>query len=103
MYKKIIDGKLNNAFKTDLSIDRLYPIKANVRSGDHLYTNVTLSSCSCKDFEFGHGDPCKHMLFLAYNLGILQIAREEQEKAFKKIMSQVNKNKSVKNSKHKEI
>ncbi len=89
MYKRILDGKLSKVFETDLEIAGLSQISADIRSGDHVYKNVTLNSCPCDDFKFSHFQPCKHMLYLAYNLGVLQIARVEQKATFEKVQRMV--------------
>lgn len=47
------------------------------------FYNVTLNSCECEDFNFRQkGKPCKHILFLAYYLGMLQI----NQKSYKNIL-----------------
>ena len=77
------------AFESDFEILDISKIAINLRSGQRVYENVTLSSCPCEDLKFSHAKPCKHMLFLAYNLGILQLARKEQAATFARINSMV--------------
>lgn len=71
----IRNGRLNNSFDTNLYVKKL-EIKAEIGSENHYYKNVTFTSCSCPDFEKNH-QPCKHMIFLIYSLGILQLYRDE--------------------------
>jgi len=33
-----------------------------IQGSDGVYYLTTRSSCTCKDFEYGHGRACKHML-----------------------------------------
>lgn len=75
IFQSICNGRLNNAFDTDLYIKDL-KISAEVGSGDHYYRGVTLTECQCEDFKRTR-QPCKHMLFLIYSLGVLQMYREE--------------------------
>lgn len=67
------NGKINKAFESDLSIWD-FQVSAQIKSGDNVY-NVSLTHCECKDFEI-HRKPCKHILFLAYTLGVLQTNQE---------------------------
>lgn len=75
IFKSICNGRLNTLFDTNLYIKDLN-ITSSVGSGDHYYDNVTLTECSCPDFRRTHL-PCKHMLYLIYSLGILQLYRDE--------------------------
>lgn len=47
---------------------------------------TTLTSCGCYDFRKRGVPACKHMLFLAYSLGILQIYREKNKNEFDRAM-----------------
>ena len=75
IFQSICNNRLNNAFDTDLYIRNLN-ISAEIGSGDHYYEGVTLTKCECDDFKHTKS-PCKHMLFLIYSLGVLQMYKEE--------------------------
>lgn len=75
IFQSITNGRMNNAFDTDLYIKNL-DITAEIGSGDHYYKGVTLTKCECEDFKHTKS-PCKHMLFLIYSLGVLQMYKEE--------------------------
>jgi hypothetical protein len=82
MYDSIMDGRLRNAFQTELSICNI-DVTAEIKSTEKIYT-VTPCSCTCPDFE-KRGKPCKHMLFLAYSLGVLQAYPEHVDEALEKL------------------
>ena len=82
MYDSVMDGRLRNAFNTELSIRKIDVI-AEIKSTENIYT-VTLCSCTCPDFE-KRGKPCKHMLFLAYSLGVLQAYPEHIDESLEKL------------------
>lgn len=95
----ILECRLENAFSTDLELQNLN-ISAEIKSGNELY-KVTPNSCSCKDREaHTKGFACKHQLFLAYNLGILQLNKDKAKKMvyenFEKVSEESNKIKLLK-------
>ena len=55
---------------------------------------TTLTSCGCYDFRKRGVPACKHMLFLAYSLGILQIYREKHQAYFDNLIIDAKKSKS---------
>lgn len=71
VYNSIYKGRLENAFNSKILIDDLN-ITAQINSNGNVYSNVTLDHCECMDFQINK-KPCKHMLYLAYALGALQI------------------------------
>ena len=82
LYDSVMDGRLRNAFNTELSIRKI-DVTASIKSTENVYT-VTPCSCTCPDFE-KRGKPCKHMLFLAYSLGVLQAYPEHIDEAMEKL------------------
>ena len=56
---------------------------ASVCSGESVY-QTSLMSCTCDDFKNRH-KPCKHMLWLATQLGILTMHRDDQDRVFARI------------------
>lgn len=82
-FESIIRGRLYNADRTDLEITKL-DIQSTVRSGNHSF-EVSLTNCGCSDFQRHPGKPCKHMLYLAYSLGIMQLYPEMHDKTLKNI------------------
>ena len=87
MYNSVVSGRLNNAFDSNLSLADL-KITCRIRSEDKYY-KTSLSECSCIDYQTRRS-PCKHMLFLAYNLGILQINRKHGEESADRVIEMLN-------------
>ena len=77
-FDSINNGRLNNAFNSSLTVKNLF-FSADIHSSGNVYRNTTLRECDCEDFSRTK-KPCKHMLFLAYTLGLLQMNREMIEK-----------------------
>ncbi|MBR2388150.1 MAG: SWIM zinc finger family protein [Clostridia bacterium] len=82
-FESIIRGRLYNADRTDLEIIDL-DVNTTMRSGNHSF-EVSLAKCGCSDFQRHPGKPCKHMLYLAYSLGIMQLYPEMHDKTLKNI------------------
>lgn len=87
----VVDGRLNNAFGSELSF-----VNVNVESyiqsihdnGTQKTYRVTLNECNCGSFK----QPCKHRVFLAYSLGILQVNREDCRLHYDKSVERITKN-----------
>lgn len=88
-YSSIENHRLLNAFNTPLSILSYSNISADILSSDSTYNGVTLTECTCEDFRRRH-KPCKHMLYLAYSLGLLDLNREQNEKEYQYSIVKVN-------------
>lgn len=80
-YSSIRNFRLLNAFNTPLSIISYNNISADIRSADATYYGVTLTECTCEDFRRRHM-PCKHMIFLAYSFGLLDLNIEKNRKEY---------------------
>lgn len=52
-------------------------LTCKIKSDNEIYV-TTLDSCTCKSFEFGHA-PCKHMIWLAANLGLLALDHDQHK------------------------
>lgn len=81
--ESIDNNRLSGAFNTNMSVKSLTVFSTIYSESKNQYT-TTLTSCTCKDFEIHH-KPCKHMLFLAYNIGLLQI----NQKTYSKIQNMI--------------
>lgn len=58
---------------------------------------TTLNGCTCKDYKFSKKkNPCKHMLYLAYSIGALQLNADKFEKTKGRLVKAVRSN-SLKN------
>ena len=58
---------------------------------------TNLNGCTCKDYKFSKEKrPCKHMLYLAYSVGALQLNAEKFEKTKGRLVKAVRSN-SLKN------
>lgn len=92
LLKGIEIGRLHNYFDSDIdyyftnfSVD-VHKKQPNIN--DTPFYTTTLTSCTCADFKVRHVPACKHILFLAYSLGILQIYREKHKSEFDQAMRQ---------------
>ncbi len=74
-------NKFINAFGADFKITDLLDFSCEIRSGDNTYT-TSLKECSCDAFKFGHGKPCKHMIFLALQYGFLSLNALDSKQIF---------------------
>ena len=83
----IIKGRLNNAFQNPPIISKL-SLSVKMTSNSSVY-DVSLTECSCKDFAT-RKSPCKHMLYLAYLLGILQFNKKLQNEASIKLADTIH-------------
>lgn len=79
MLDAVAEGRLNNAFGSNLSFAHI-DVEAFIQSihedGTQQTYKVSLSECDCEYFKKQHL-PCKHMLFLAYSLAVLQVNSEK--------------------------
>lgn len=79
MLDAVVEGRLNNAFGANLSFAHI-DVEAFIQSihedGTQQTYKVSLSECDCEYFIKRHL-PCKHMLFLAYSLAVLQVNSEK--------------------------
>lgn len=90
-YRGIANGRLENAFNTDLTISKIskFNLEAEIISKGEKETNkynTTFESCDCEDYIHRckkNGTACKHMLFLIYSFGILQLQPERLKNSFK--------------------
>ncbi len=92
--ERVVDGRLLNAFDSNLSFLH-FDVDSLIRSihtdGTEKNYSVTLTQCNCDDFKASQR-PCKHMLFLAYHVGALQINRVECERYYDISVEKINKN-----------
>ncbi len=86
-YRQVTDKRFHRAMIEDISITDKVLIQASIRSSDSTYT-TSLQSCTCVDHQRTHA-PCKHMLYLAYQTGVLLIHKEEVEKSMKIYLNQL--------------
>lgn len=92
----IKEGRLHNYFLQDK--DYYFTdleIKARVRNIDALsdkdFYTTELHQCDCFDKDKNHTHACKHMQFLAYSLGILQLYRNKHQADFDKMILDAKK------------
>lgn len=89
-YRSVNSGKLESAFNTDLSVSKIlkFDIEAEIVSKGKKETNkynTTFESCTCEDYKYRcHKDNtvCKHMLYLMYSFGVLQLQPERLKASF---------------------
>lgn len=87
MYLSVANGKLNAIFSPygdKLKLSH-YEISALIQDAglystpSHTFYHTTLRSCDCEEFATTK-KPCKHILYLAYTLGVLQTNQENCKK-----------------------
>lgn len=89
-YRGVTKGKLENAFSTNLTISKIlkFDLEAEIISkSDKKISkyNTTFESCTCEDYKFRcqkEGTVCKHMLYLMYSFGVLQLQPERLKASF---------------------
>ncbi len=89
MLDSVITGRLNNAFESDISLRNFHAEMVSRDSKD--VRTVTLTSCTCPD-HINRKIPCKHMLYLAYTLGVLQVNEEETKAKYWISVQRINEN-----------
>lgn len=94
MLDSVITGRLNNAFDSKLSIES-FTTEFPSSDATKTYT-TTLTSCTCPDYKGvppytkKNTLPCKHMLYLAYTLGVLQLNQTETQAKYWVSVQRVN-------------
>lgn len=84
MLDRVPTGRLNRALQSNATIENFSAQIASSDS-DKVYT-VTLKNCTCPDYvgvppyTRRNHLPCKHMMLLAYTIGILSLNEEETQK-----------------------
>lgn len=81
LHQSILEGRLLKAFESTPIISNV-KISALVKSPNGTYT-TTLENCTCQDFHF-RNHPCKHMLYLYYIIGMLQVDKPLIDEAVQK-------------------
>ncbi len=86
-------GRLGNIFNSEINILSLgIDVKASIKAQSEPDNyNTTLNDCTCKDFLVHH-KPCKHMLFLTYNFGLLYAEKDNIEKQLKSSILKLDEN-----------
>ena len=99
-------GRLHNSlteykdfcFK-DLNVSAVIHSRDTKTKKENSY-RVSLLECNCPDYKINKVPACKHMLFLALSLGILQVYHELHREEFAQVRDEAEKyiqNKSMKN------
>lgn len=87
----ISEGRLGKMFNSEFNILSLgVDVNAYIQSGPKKY-NTTLKDCDCPDFT-KFKKPCKHMLFLTYNFGLLYAQKDNIEKQLKSSILKLDEN-----------
>lgn len=92
LQQHVLDNRFFNAYNERPEIREL-KFEAQIKSStsEEIYY-TTLGSCTCKDFKFNRkGKPCKHILYLAYIIGLLQVNQKLEEPSIQKIASNIKK------------
>ncbi len=86
-FDRITTNRLNTAINSDIFLTNVQ-FSANIHSKTKIY-HVTLTNCTCDDFKNKH-KPCKHILYFAYSLGLLQFNNQECEEYTKSSIKKLN-------------
>ncbi len=78
-YRQVTDRRFHRSLIEDIKFDGKITIEAMISSSGKPPYKTTLTSCNCGDRQM----PCKHMLFLAYQTGILLIHKQKVEDSMK--------------------
>lgn len=92
LQQSVLDKRFFYAFESKPKIRQL-SFEAQIQSSTtgEIY-HTTLDRCTCKDFQFNRkGEPCKHILYLAYVVGLFQINQKLQEAGIQKINNTLKK------------
>lgn len=92
LQQHVLDNRFFNVYNERPEIREL-KFEARIKSSanEEIYY-TTLDSCTCKDFKFNRkGKPCKHILYLAYIIGLLQVNQKLEEPSIQKIASNIKK------------
>lgn len=81
-YERVKDKRFHRAMFEDISFLTRVSIKATVTSESGAIQDTSLTGCSCPDFHKTQ-QPCKHMMFLAYHVGVLSIRKDLFEKSMR--------------------
>ena len=80
-YQQVTDKRFHRSQVEDISFAGKISIQASILSSKTTY-KTSLSDCNCVDYQRTNS-PCKHMLFLAYQSGVLLLHKDEVEKSLK--------------------
>lgn len=88
LQQNVLSNRFFYALESNPAIQDLnFEAKIKSSSTEEIY-HTTLDHCTCKDFQFNRkGEPCKHILYLAYIIGLLQINQKLQEASIQKLNS----------------
>ena len=80
-FQQICEKRFHKALVDNISFGEKINFNCRIVSDGKSY-QTSLSSCTCQDFTYRHV-PCKHMMFIAYNVGVLLLNRERMERNLK--------------------
>ena len=86
LHQGILEERLLKAFETPPTLSDV-KISAIVKSPNGIYT-TSLKDCTCQDFHF-RKHPCKHMLYLYYNVCLLHVEKPLIDKVIFDIHSEI--------------
>lgn len=81
-YERVSDKRFHRSMFEDIGFFSRVSIKAEVRSGMTTFYKTSLVDCNCSDFRKTER-PCKHMMYLAFHVGVLSIRKDLFEKSMK--------------------
>ena len=93
-YDFIENPRLFSAIDGDISYTAPVELCASIRGSSGNVYRTTLSDCTCPDFQFRH-TPCKHMYYLACDMGLLSTMEYTEAK---KTLSEMSKMRAANDS-----
>jgi hypothetical protein len=79
-YERVSDKRFHRAMFEDIGFFSRVSIKAQIHSNFSTFYQTSLVDCNCSDFR-KTDRPCKHMLYLAFHVGVLSIRKDLFEKS----------------------
>ena len=86
-YQQVSDKRFHRSLVEDISFGQKINFECQIVSKGKVY-KTSLSSCTCPDFV-SRKVPCKHMLFVAYNTGVILLNKERMERHLKIYLDEI--------------
>ena len=81
-YERVSDKRFHRALFENIGFFSHVSISAQIHSDLTSFYKTSLADCNCPDFRKTNR-PCKHMLYLAFHVGVLSIKKDLFEKSMK--------------------
>lgn len=86
-YQQISNKRFHKSLVENISFGKKIDFKCEIVSDGKTY-QTSLSECTCEDFMY-RKVVCKHMLFVAYNTGVILLNKERMERHLKIYLDEI--------------